>query len=295
MMQLFNNKEIMKLNQFFLFLILGLLLPHHSKPYFENPAHVVVGAVAGAAVIGTAAYYIKQHFFPTTKVATLVFDGPIYQTRDIMNILFQIKDDDSIDALLLLVECGGGLPGQSEILARLIAEIATKKPVIVQVIDYAGSGGYLMIAPATAIVVPALGNVGCIGVLSNIVKIFPEKFEGEDASGAMEIHPFAAGKYKSLHNQHAPLTDEEKIEQQREIDAIYNAFLYLVARYRHLDIAEKDMWAEGQSFTGHEAVALHLADYVGGFETAFGVLKQELTQRGKRIDNIQFVRFSTED
>lgn len=272
----------------------SLSLPTPSHAYFDSPAEIIIGGVAGAAAIGAAAHLIKNYYFPSTKVATFVFSGPVHQTRKAMDILLHIKDNDAIDGFLFIVQCPGGAPGQSELLYHLIDGIAAKKPVVVQVIDCACSGGYLMIAPATAIVAPSLAAVGCIGVLSSVVKTLPEKFDDNGTSGSVEVYPFASGKYKGIHNSHAPFTDEHKERYQQEMDALYENFMHLVAHARGLDMATKDMWAEGKQFGGREALELKLIDYIGGFETALNVLKKELNKRGKRADNLEFIRFSCE-
>ncbi len=282
----------MKLKTLLACLTACISLQQPSYAYFDSPTEIALGAAAGVALVGAAGHFIKKYYFPTTKIATFVFDGPICNTRDVMNVLLHIKENDAIDGFLFVVQCPGGAPGQSELLYHLVADIAAKKPIVVQVIDCACSGGYLMIAPATAIVAPALGSVGCIGVLSSIIKAFPEKFENHDLSGTVEVHPFVSGKYKGIHNPNAPLSEDDKTEYQRQMDALYEGFLYLVARARTIDIANKDIWAEGKVFCGHEALGLKLVDYVGGFETALNVLKAELTKRGKRIDNLEFMQFA---
>ena len=263
--------------------------------YIDMINNKYVWSAAAAAATATAAYFIKKHFFPTTKIAIVNFDSPIIQTRELMNTLLYIKDTDTIAGALLIVQCGGGAPGQSEILYHLVHDIAIRKPIVVQVVDHAASGGYLMIAPATAIVAPALSSVGCIGVLRSVIKVFPEKFEGEDSSGTMEVYPFSAGQYKSIHNPNAPLTDDDKARIQHETDAMYDAFLQLVAQARNLDVDQKEFWAEGKCFSGLEALNLHLIDYIGGINTALGVLQQELVKKGCRIDNLEFIKFSITD
>lgn len=257
---------------------------------------IINGAIniSAAAALGYLGYklypHLREYFKPSLKVATIYFDQPIRETNELIAKLMYVNETDSIDALLFVVDSGGGAPGQSELLFHLVDAIACKKPVVVLTIDACASGAYLMVSPATAIVSLGMTSVGCIGVTGTRAKVFPEKFEEEGISGTIEVHPFSSGKYKGLQNEHAPLTDDIKERVQYEMDAIYDVFVNLVAYARGLDLAKKEEWADGKVFTGWEARKLGLVDEVGGIDTALVVLKKILTDAGKPVDNLQFIK-----
>ena len=253
--------------------------------------------LTAGALIGTtaaAAFWYKNYYAAPTYVALLTYDGPIMaleQTDALIRKLMFVRDTPWISGVIITMESGGGAPGQSELIYRTVQDIVAVKPVVVLVVDACASGAYLACSPAT-IVVPAMSTVGCIGVNSTYTKVFPEKFDNEGTQGILEVHPFSAGKYKAIHNPHMPLSDESKEQLQHEVDAIYEAFLRLVAQVRHLDVDQRELWAEGKSFTGLEALTLGLVDYIGGISTAQSVMQYQLEQRaGKPIRNIQFVTF----
>lgn len=278
-------------NHYILAALLPLLVqPQETKPMAEWLTPTTITATA--ATLGATTLiglYLKNKFFSPTYVAHITWDGPIYQTEPLMRKLIFARDNPAIAAVFLTIESGGGAPGQSELIYHLVQEIMTKKPVIVLVVDVCASGAFLGCCPAI-IVAPMLSSVGCIGVLNTVTKVYPEKFDQEGAQGTVEVFPFSAGKFKAIHNQHAPLTEELKAEVQREMESLYEGFLHLVAQARGLDITQKDEWAEGRTFTGLEAMRLGLIDYVGGLPTAQAVLKHELAQRaGHPVENIQFV------
>lgn len=270
---------------------LMLTQPVPTKTFEYTPTNflAITAAVSGAAV---ASYYLKKYYDSITKVAVIVFDQPVMHTGHFIEQLLAINNDDSIAALFLIVESGGGAAGQSENLYHLIAEIASKKPVVVSVIDTCASGAYLLACPATAIVAPAMSMIGCIGVNRTLIKSFPEKFDNDGASGKLTIHPFSAGKYKSMHNEHAPMTEEDEQQAQEEINAVYDAFIELVAQARQLDVTNKDVWAEGKCFSGAQAVdpEIGLIDYLGGIPQGVTILKQELEKIGLPIKNIRWIR-----
>jgi signal peptide peptidase SppA len=269
--------------------MLDIRLNLSSRELFNNT--VKLGALAFTSYLGYKCFpRIYDYFKPSTKVASIYFNEPIRETNELAAKLMYVKDTDTIDALFFIVDSGGGAPGQSELLCRLVATIAAKKPVVVLVVDACASGAYLMASPATAIVALGMSSVGCIGVTGTRVKIFPEKFEDEGTSGTIEVYPFSAGKYKSLQNEHAPLSDDIKERIQYEMDAIYDVFTNLVAQARNLNMAEKEAWADGKVFTGFEAKTLGLIDEVGGVDTALGILKEKLVAAGKTVDNLQFIK-----
>lgn len=252
---------------------------------------LIAGSCALAGYLGYKFYpRIYDYIKPPVKVAVIRFDEPIRETTELAAKLMYVNETDSLEALLFIVDSGGGAPGQSELLFHLIDAIAAKKPVVVLTIDACASGAYLMVSPATAIVALGMSSIGCIGVTGTRARIFPEKFDDEGTSGTIEVYPFSSGKYKSLQNEHAPLTDEIKERVQYELDAIYDVFVNLVAYARDLKVEDKEAWAEGKIFTGWEARKLGLVDEVGGIDTALTVLKNILREAGKNADNLQFIK-----
>lgn len=286
-------------------MVAGLLTLHSQScecesPNFELKINVLsqefvnYSATAGASILaGYLCYkcypYIQEYFRPSTKIASIHFDQPIRDVDDLVQKLLYVKETDALDALLLIIDSGGGAPGKSELLFHLVDRIAAKKPVVVLIIDSCASGAYLMASSATAIVALGMSSVGCIGVTGSRARIFPEKFDDEGTSGTIEVHPFSSGKYKSLQNEYVPLTDEAKERVQYEMDAIYDVFVNLVAYARGLKVEEKEIWADGKVFTGWEARQLGLVDEVGDIDTALSILKAELTADGKSVDNIRYV------
>jgi protease IV len=289
-----KNLIMMLLRRYFfsLFTLLFIAQSHESKTMDWITPKTLLAASATLG-LSAAAFYYKYKAAQRTHIALITYNGPIMaveQTDLLLRKLTFVRDTPWISGLILTIESGGGAPGQSELIYHTIQEIVAIKPVVVLVVDVCASGAYLGCCPAT-IVAPALSTLGCIGVLNTVFKVFPEKFDQDGTQGTLEIYPFAAGKFKSIHNQHAPLTDETKAEIQREIDALYDAFLQLVMRVRpSLTMDQKDEWAEGRSFNGIEALKLGLIDYVGGLPTAQAVMKYQLSQRaGHPVENIQFV------
>ena len=259
----------------------------------SKPALTTGVALAATIALSATAYYIKNKFFKPNYIACIKFESPIIELENtdlLISKLMWVRDNPEIAGVLLMVESGGGAPGQSELIYHAIREVNTVKPIVVLVYDVMGSGAYLAFCGAT-IVAPALSSVGCIGVLSTITKAYPEKFDQEGTEGTLEIYPFAAGEFKSIHNPHVPLTDETKVEVQREIDSLYDAFLDLVIKARPaLSLENKKDWAGGRSFNGPDALHLGLIDYVGGMPTAQTILKRQITERvGKPIEDFQFL------
>ena len=273
-------------------IVVCTLLQHYPTQAFDCKTVDVITAGVITTGVALAGYYLKKYYDSITKVAVIIFDQPVMHTGPVMEKLLALHNDNSFSALFLIIESGGGAAGQAENLYHLITEIASKKPVIVSVIDTCASGAYLMACPATAIVAPAMSMIGCIGVNRTLIKSFPEKFDGDGASGRLTVHPFSAGKYKSMHNEHAPITEEQEQQAQEEIDAIYDAFIHLVAHARGLEPEQKDMWAEGKCFSGAQAVApeIGLIDYLGGIPQGIAVVKQELAKRELPTENIRWIR-----
>lgn len=273
----------------FLTLTCGTQTPTTRSMNVITPQNIIAAStIIGAATAG--ALWYKYYYAVPTYVAVIVYDDSITEVRRTLHFIDQlmcVRDTPWITGAIVIMESGGGAPGQSADIYDMMRNLVAVKPVIVHVLDACASGAYLGCCPAT-IVATAMSSIGCIGVNGIYTKLFPEKFDNDDTQGVLEVHPFSAGKYKAIHNPHTPFTDETKAQVQHEIDAHYEAFLRLVADARNLDINRKDEWAEGKSFTGFEALELGLIDYVGGFTTAQTVMQNQLRERaGKPIENIQ--------
>jgi ClpP class serine protease len=67
---------------------------------------------------------------------------------------------------------------------------------------------------------------------------------------------------------------QAQIFRDQMLGDTYNYFLQLVARNRHLTVAQVDAIAQGRVWTGEQALTVKLIDHLGDFEAALNRAKQ---------------------
>ena len=122
-------------------------------------------AVAAGLLVAPAVYGAVTG--PDGTVAVIEIDGTIDSAtaQHVEDNLRDARTNESIEAVVLEVDSGGGLPAQSERMYAAVDRTASVMPVYAAVDTLGASGAYLAIAPADRIyVAPSAQAVGSVGV-----------------------------------------------------------------------------------------------------------------------------------
>lgn len=165
-------------------------------------------------------------------------------------MMMSAREDPDIDAIVLLVNSGGGSSATSEEMYLQTKRTTRRLPVVASVDASALSGAYFSITPADAIFVKPASTVGSIGVLVTL----PTRVEPNDVIAT-------TGPDK--------LTGADRLEIQYLLDSIHRAFLgaVITQRDRELSLTRAEL-SEGRIYSGAQAVEVGLADEIGGREAA---------------------------
>ena len=175
----------------------------------------------------------------------------------------QLREDDSVKAVVLRVNSPGGSATASEVILREILLTKKKKPVIVSMGNVAASGGYWIAAGANQIFAEentVTGSIGVFGLLSNIQEIANENGVTWDV--------VKTGEFADIDTNVRPKTEAELAIYQQSVDKIYRLFLRKVSRYRNIPVEKVKEIAKGRVWSGKEAVNIGLVDRLGGLESA---------------------------
>ncbi|MEO7731844.1 MAG: signal peptide peptidase SppA [Kofleriaceae bacterium] len=230
---------IMKVSRF-----LGAIPP--DKPLGD---HVAVAYAIGDIVDGAGDGVLgaRAHIASHTLVAALG----------------ALAADDTVKAVVLRIDSGGGSAQASELIWRAVAELKAKKPVIVSMSDVAASGGYYIASGATKIFALEDTLTGSIGVVGG--KLAPE---AALAKLGVRAFPMGRGKRATMMASFAPWTADERAAIQGAMEAVYQVFVGRVADGRHKPRAAIQAIAEGRVWTGAKAKELGLVDALGGLDAA---------------------------
>jgi protease-4 len=218
------------------------------------------------------------------KIVVLHLEGIIQETVSSTNALTssngvniprlgrqidQAANDDSVKALILVVNSPGGTAAASQTIHEKLVQAKSKgKKVVILMRETAASGGYYIAAAGDKIVANSSTLTGSIGVIFQMANL-------EELYKKIGYQPITlkAGKYKDIGSSDRPMTDEERVILQKILDTEYNEFVQAVATGRHIDKAKALSLAEGRIYTGAQAKEAGLVDELGNMPKAIEVAK----------------------
>lgn len=206
-------------------LVVGLLLaPVAFFGATSDPAQVAVVPVAGA------------------------IDGP--NEQQISAQLTQARENPDVEAVVLLINSGGGSAVASEELYLEISRTADAMPVVAAVDAGALSGAYFAAAPADEIYAKPASQVGSVGV----IVAAPPDIEPQDLL-------ITTGPSKTV--------PDDQRSFQYGVEEISNAFANAVMEHRadEMQLTRAEL-TEAGTFTGTTANELGLVDRIGDRQQA---------------------------
>lgn len=207
------------------------------------------------------------------KVALVFAQGEIIDGREsdnaisgenMRNLLRKLRNDKRVKAVVLRVNSPGGSPIASEVIHREVELLKKDKPVVVSMGDYAASGGYYIACGADSIFAQQstlTGSIGVFAILFDASRFLQTKL-------GITVDEVATSNSATLGSPFRPLNDRERVFLQSGIDSTYQMFLRRVAAGRGMSTAAVDSVGQGRIWSGSDAVALGLADRIGGMHEA---------------------------
>jgi len=178
-------------------------------------------------------------------------------------------EDSHVKAILFRIDSPGGESLASELIAREVGKVATKKPVIVYMGDVAASGGYAVAYRATKIVGDSLtitGSIGSIygkinlgGMWNKLGMTFDWVTKGPNALLWSDVHDFSPEQWARVEAHH---------------NASFERWLVDIAEARKIPVDELRPLTEGRVWTGRQAQQRGLIDDAGGYSRAIELAKE---------------------
>jgi len=165
--------------------------------------------------------------------------------------------DESVHSIVLNVDSPGGTVDGVQQLAAIVA--GASKPVVTLAGGLMASAAYWIGSAAQAVYIAdnttAVGSIGVVAAHTDV--------SGAEAQRGIKTTEIAAGKYKRIASQYAPLSEEGRQTLQDQVDTYYSIFVGDVAAARSVTPEKvlQDM-ADGRMFIGQQAVAAGLVDGV---------------------------------
>lgn len=179
-------------------------------------------------------------------------------------------EDDDVEAIVFRVDSPGGSYVASDTVWReTLRAKEAGKPVIVSMVDVAGSGGYFVAMAADKIVAQPGTITGSIGVLAG--KLLTN---GMWDKAGLSFDSVQTAERADMWSSSHDYDEAEWRRFQDWLDRIYADFTGKVAEGRKLPKERVLEIAKGRIWTGEAAKELGLVDELGGYPTAFRLARE---------------------
>ena len=213
------------------------------------PDRVAVINISGTIISGADS---KDNIFSQTNGVT---------SGSIMKQIREAAADDSVKALVLRIDRGGGSATAAEEVGRELKRFKekTKKPIVATIGNTGASAAYwIAVCASDKVYANATTLTGSIGVYMpymNTEELFKKI--------GITSNKIKSGPYKDIMSSDRPMTPEEQAILQNIVNEIYEQFVTTVAVGRKV----KSL-ADGRVYTGLQAKNLGLVDEIGDYYDA---------------------------
>jgi protease-4 len=200
----------------------------------------------------------------------------------ISKALRKARRDESVKAIVLRINSGGGSSIASDVIYREAKLAAESKPLIASFGDAAASGGYYIAAPADTIVASPATVTGSIGVVSIIPNL--KEFMNEKLGITSDV--VKTNTHANILTVMDPLDATERAILQKFVDDTYDAFVNVVADGRDKSYEEVDRIGGGRVWAGTDAVEVGLVDVFGGLEKSIEIAAEMAGLENYRLQSL---------
>lgn len=198
--------------------------------------------------------------------------GTGYRHQEVLDQIADLKEDDSVKALLLVVDSPGGTTYHSQELYRALNDLKDDRqlPIYVSMGSMAASGGYMISMAGDKIFADNNTTTGSIGVIMSSLNV---KDFMDEHGFKMEV--YKSGDQKDMGSPFKDASDEEKKIFDGLIKESYDEFVRIVADGRGMDEDQVRKLADGRVYSGKQAKDNGLIDEMGYQADALAALKKD--------------------
>jgi protease-4 len=278
-----NAKDALKYK-----LVDGLIYDDQLKKIISKKLRVVDETKISFVSINNYAESVALRGTGSGKIAVIYADGDVVMGKgqkdaiasdDYRALLQKIRNDKSIDAVVLRVNSPGGSALASDIIWREIDLLKKEKPVVVSMGDLAASGGYYISCGADSIFADAntiTGSIGVFSVIPNAEKFLKNKL-------GITFDRVKTGQFADAPSATRALTVTEQKFLQAGVDSVYYTFKSRVAVGRQKSVGYIDSIAQGRVWTGADAIKVGLVDKIGTLNDALASAAKMAKLKGYSI------------
>lgn len=210
-------------------------------------------------------------------VAVVEVEGVIMDAKKTVENLLTAEKSKEVKAIIIRINSPGGAVGPTQEIYEEIRRIDKVKPVYASFGAIAASGGYYIGSGTRKIYSTPGAITGSIGVIMQFVDL-SKLYEFAKVSQTT----VKGGRFKDAGHPYRALTEEEKDLMKGMIDGVHKQFMNDIMAVRKDRIkGEITEMAQGQIFSGEEAMKLGLVDELAGLWEASRRIRTELKLKGE--------------
>ncbi len=187
------------------------------------------------------------------------------------SLIRQASDDESLEALIIRVDSGGGSAFASEVIREEIANARESGlPIYVSMGSVAASGGYWLASAATEIwALPSTitGSIGVWGLVPNVSESMKRLGIHNDGFGTTPL--------ADLFQIDRPMSEAAQQVFQSGVESVYRRFITLSAEARNQTPEAIHEVAQGRVWTGAQAHDLGLIDQLGTLNDLISAVEEK--------------------
>lgn len=255
------------------------------QDYLKNIFWVLLILQFVPSVFKTIQKEWTEYSEPKNKIGLILLNGCIMTSSRWNKELKKFFKDPEIKAILIKIESGGGAAGSSSAIFQEILRLKKEfpKPIVAYAENICASGAYQVACATDHIVATGSALVGSVGAK------FSTQFRVKELLQNYKIQPHAisSGAYKNCTDPFVDFTDDQKKMLQEMVDDCYDQFAKDIAQSRHLNMTDKNIWADGKIFTGSEALKLKMIDEVGNQTTAIDFISKQILHADREVELVK--------
>ena len=228
---------------------------------------MVSATIAAVTILGLTSLFMlggeRAEFDFGEKVGVVEVTGMIVDARDTIDQIKQLREDETIKAIVVRIDSPGGAVAPSQEIYREIRKTVPQKKVVASMGAVAASGGYYIAAAADGIIASPgtiTGSIGVIMAYTNYRALL-------DKIGLVPV-VVKSGAYKDTGSPVREMTAEERELLESLTDKIHRQFIQDIVDGRQMDPDKVNQLADGRIYTGEESKTLGLVDRIGNIEDA---------------------------
>ncbi len=185
---------------------------------------------------------------PKPNVATITISGEILgqdYTDDILGLLRNARNDDSIKAVVLQIDSPGGLVSSTEQIYLDVLRLRQQKPVVASIGMVSASGGYYIAVASNFIYAQPTSQLGSIGAWVTL-----------PTTEKLDENVMTSGPFKATGSSRRRVTGMLEMVRQEFVDAVISQ------RGDRLKMSEEEL-SRAEIYVGIESLRYGLIDDIG--------------------------------